>query len=271
MLESLLIALAVFAIAFMFAPVGMGGGMLFAPLLHYGADWPIDGTLLAASLCLTWVVSLGSGLRHRREGHLDVEASRSALTGAIIGALLGVLVVNALGDRMDVVFKLLSTAMVMWALVKTRRKIKAAPRSEESSMERTTTIRHTPLRVGAGVGGVLSTVLGIGAGVIYVPVLQQSADLEPRKAIGTSLSIMMVVVPVAILALLTSSNTGFIGAIQEQPWWFYTLPFLAYAGATSGAAFGIRYISPLNIMKVFMVLIGVILVRYLIDLSSLVV
>ena len=47
MLDSLIMLLGVFVIAFLIAPVGMGGGMLFAPLLHYGADWPIDGTLLA--------------------------------------------------------------------------------------------------------------------------------------------------------------------------------------------------------------------------------
>ena len=66
MLESILVMVGVFLIAFMFAPVGMGGGMLFVPLLHYVADWPIDGTLLAVSLTLTWTVSIGSGLRHRR-------------------------------------------------------------------------------------------------------------------------------------------------------------------------------------------------------------
>ena len=75
--------------------------MLFAPLLHYGAGWPIDGTLLAVSLSLTWAVSIGSGLRHRHEGFYDDEATKSALYGALLGALIGVGIVNALGDGLD--------------------------------------------------------------------------------------------------------------------------------------------------------------------------
>ena len=90
MIETALVMVGVFLIAFIFAPVGMGGGMLFAPLLHYVADWPIDGTLLAVSLFLTWAVSIGSGLRHRREGFHHPESTRSTLYGALMGALIGV-------------------------------------------------------------------------------------------------------------------------------------------------------------------------------------
>ena len=68
MIENVLIFVGVFCIAFAFAPVGLGGGMLFVPLLHYVADMPIDGTLLAISLSLTAVVSYGSGLAHRKKG-----------------------------------------------------------------------------------------------------------------------------------------------------------------------------------------------------------
>ena len=119
MLEAIAMTSGVFLIAFMFAPVGLGGGMLFVPLLHYLAGWPIDGTLLAVSLSLTWVVSIGSGLRHRREGHHHPEATASVLYGAIVGALIGVAIVVALGDGLDTVFKLLSIVMLVWALVKT--------------------------------------------------------------------------------------------------------------------------------------------------------
>lgn len=270
MLESALMLCGVFAIAFIFAPVGMGGGMLFAPLLHYGADWPIDGTLLAVSLCLTWSVSVGSGLRHRREGHYNDEATKSAIYGAILGALIGVGIVNALGDGLDTVFKLLSIVMLSWALVKTKRKLERIVAEGASKEAETEAINHFPLRAGAGIGGALSSVLGIGAGVIYVPVLQQNTGLDARSSIGSSLTIMMTVVPVAILTLLFTSSTGFVGTFQGQPWWFYILPLIAFAGATSGAQFGIEHISTKNIMNVFMALIAVILFRYLLDVFRLI-
>ena len=67
-MDVVLVMLGVFVIAFAFAPLGLGGGMLFVPLLHYALKQPIDGTTLAISLALTWAVSIGSGARHRREG-----------------------------------------------------------------------------------------------------------------------------------------------------------------------------------------------------------
>lgn len=270
MLDSLIMLLGVFVIAFLFAPVGMGGGMLFAPLLHYGADWPIDGTLLAVSLLLTWAVSIGSGLRHRKEGMYDHQATRSACGGAIVGALLGVAIVGVLGDDLDMVFKILSIAMLAWALWKTSRKLNTAEIVETTAIQQEgrEPIHHASLRLGAGAGGALSSVLGIGAGVIYVPVLQQSARLDPRTSIGSSLNIMMVVVPIAIGTLLLTAQGGFSSTITDQPWWFYALPFVAYGGATSGASIGIQHISTTNIMRVFMGLVALILVRYIIDVSS---
>ena len=265
MIETALVMVGVFLIAFIFAPVGMGGGMLFAPLLHYVADWPIDGTLLAVSLFLTWAVSIGSGLRHRREGFHHPEATRSTLYGALMGALIGVGVVNALGDDLDTVFKLLSIAMLSWALVKTWNKQRHSSEADKDKTNEGERIHHLWLRLGGGVGGALSSVLGIGAGVIYVPVLQQQADLSPRTSIGSSLSIMMVVVPVAMVALLATAPDGLIGERSSQPWWVFALPILAYGGATSGAKFGIQHISQANIMKVFMALVAIVLLRYVVD------
>ena len=271
MLESLLVMLGVFLIAFIFAPVGMGGGMLFVPLLHYVAEWPIDGTLLAVSLTLTWAVSIGSGLRHRREGFHNDAAIKSALYGALIGALIGVGIVNALGDKLDSVFKLLAIVMLVWALTKTWKKERTTQATTSAEENGNAEIHHFKLRVGGGIGGVLSSVLGVGAGVIYVPVLQQQASLGPRTSVGSSLAIMMVVVPVAILALMTTSANGLIDQFTALPGHVYSLPVLAIVGATAGAKFGIERISKENIMKLFMALVAAVLVRYAVDVASIMV
>lgn len=269
MLDAALVMSGVFLIAFVFAPVGMGGGMLFAPLLHYGAGWPIDGTLLAVSLTLTWAVSIGSGRRHRLQGFYDDAATKSALYGALMGALIGVGIVNALGNSLDTVFKILSIVMLIWALVKTWKKHHANDTADPVEPgDRKPKIHHFPLRLGSGLGGALSSVLGIGAGVIYVPVLQQQAGLMPRTSIGSSLSIMMVVVPVAIVALLSTAPSGLLGELSSLPWWLTPLPFLAFFGATSGAKFGIERISQENIMNIFMALVAIVLFRYVADVAQ---
>ena len=94
--------------------------------------------------------------------------------GALVGALVGG-IVNALGDDLDTVFKLLSIVMLVWALVKTWKKHNADNASQDVEPEQgTSTIHHFPLRIGSGIGGALSSVLGIGAGVIYVAFQQQA-------------------------------------------------------------------------------------------------
>ena len=269
MIDTVLIFIGVFCIAFAFAPVGLGGGMLFVPLLHYVADMPIDGTLLAVSLSLTAVVSYGSGLAHRKNGHHDDEAIKSALWGAIPGALFGVGIVALLGENLDSVFKMVSVVILIWALIKTRKKLMVGDIKEEVNLEENiASIDHLNLRLGAATGGTLSSVLAIGAGVIYVPVLQQNAGLSTRKSIGSSLHIMMVVVPLAIITHLALISTSERNTLLEQIDVLFVLPILTFLGARLGAQFGMKYISPPNIMKIFMAFTAIVLIRYLWDLSG---
>ena len=268
MLDQVVLALGVFLIAFTFAPVGMGGGLIFVPLLHYVGGWEIDGALIAVSLTLTAVVSYGSGLAHRKEGHVSDAAVKSGLVGAVPAALLGVAIVLSLGSDLDLIFKLLSTVMLVWSLRKTLKKLSSGaplPVAEDASAEATLPVQHLPLRIGTGIGGLLSSILAIGSGVIYVPVLQQYARLPTRKAIGSSLHLMMVVVPVAIVTHLLFIESEDWETLESQALFLLSLPLLTYVGAKLGALFGMKYISSENILRVFCVLIAVVLVKYLLD------
>jgi len=248
--------------------VGMGGGLIFVPLLHYVGGWTIDGALIAVSLSLTAVVSYGSGLAHRKKGHVSDAAVKSGLVGAVPAALLGVAIVLSLGSDLDLVFKLLSTFMLVWSLRKTLKKLGALPTgaaTPETEEPPAAAVEHWPLRIGAGIGGMLSSILAIGSGVIYVPVLQQYAHLPTRKAIGSSLHLMMVVVPVAIVTHLIFIEASDWETLREQAWFLLSLPLLTYVGAKLGAVFGMKYISSENILRVFCFLIAIVLVKYLLD------
>ena len=102
----------VFAVGFLFAPLGLGGGMLFVPILHYVAGWPIDGALILTSLLLTGVVAWGSGLVHRKEGLMDEGVVKIGLRGAIPGAILGAIIVSLLDEKLDLTFKLLCLLII---------------------------------------------------------------------------------------------------------------------------------------------------------------
>ncbi|MEC9162438.1 MAG: TSUP family transporter, partial [Candidatus Thermoplasmatota archaeon] len=85
----IVVLIAVLLTAFLFAPLGLGGGMLFVPILHYLADWPLDTATLVVSLLLTLSVSFGSGAVHHREGLIDLATVRGLAPFAMIGAAGG--------------------------------------------------------------------------------------------------------------------------------------------------------------------------------------
>lgn len=266
--ETLFVSVCVFAVAFMFAPLGMGGGMLFVPLLHYGLGWEINGALFAVSLTLTSVVSWGSGLAHRKENHHDDEILKIGLWGAIPGALAGVAIVVFIGDKMDFVFKLLSLLMISWAIIKTMSKMNSEKSVLPGQQDTEATPDTVQLQVGAGFGGILSSVLAIGAGVIYVPVLRNFANLEPRKAIGTSLHFMMIVVPVAIFAHLLALPSEMFSKLGQEFLLILIFMTITFLGSKNGAQYGMKYLSEKRLMQIFLAIIIVIAVRYIIDLAG---
>ena len=248
-------------IGFLFAPLGLGGGLLFAPLLHYGLEWEIDGALLIVSLGLSATVSWGSGLRHRKEGHVSDVRFKQSLVGALPGAIIGVVIVASLSGSFDVFFKTLSLGFVTWAIIKTLR-------SKNNQTEQNSEPNMLPLRVGVASGGLLSSVLAIGAGAIYVPVLRTYGGLESRKAIGTSLHIMMVVLPISILTHFVALDQSQVDVLASNLWLILSLPIVVIVAANLGARFGLAKVSEQRIMQLFVAVLLVIGIRYVLDLSS---
>ena len=247
----LVVLLAVLLTAFMFAPLGLGGGLLFVPILHYLAGWPLNTATLVTSLLLTLAVSLGSGAVHHREGLIDVPTVRRLAPVAMLGAAGGAVVVHWLGDALDPVFKALALALLVWACVKVARRLRHGVNEKDGGE-----LRPVALRAGAGFGGGASAVLAIGAGAIYIPILNQFGGLASRRAIGTSLGMMMLVVPVAIVV-----HAGLHDGSWPEVWVLGLLPASAFLGAVLGARVGLR-VPDVVILRVFFGLLCIISFRY---------
>jgi len=261
LIENLLVILGVMAIAFIFAPIGLGGGMLFVPLIHYVSGWPIDGKLLAVSLMLTGVVSWGSGLTHRRENLVDDEMIGISLWGAVPGAVIGVLIIQLVEGDFDLIFKSLSLILISIALAKYLFSIK---KTEDNGLQDRG--ENIPgIVFGAGFGGFLSSVLAIGAGAIYVPTLQTFGRLKTRIAIGSSLNIMMIVVPIAVISHLVILNDVQTNELFEQIFFIGALLVITFIGSRFGANFGIKNIPENRILQIFIAILIIIWFRYLID------
>ena len=259
--ESVLIVLGVLLISFLFAPLGLGGGLLYVPLFHYVGGWDIDQKLIIVSLLLSAITSYGSGLEHRKKGYHDDELTGIALWGAIPGALIGVLFVFATQDQFKSIFKLMSIIIVGFVIFKMVKRI-TATQSENETESEIQVIKMTSL---SAFGGFLSSVMAIGAGMIYVPAMKFFGALNTRKAIGSSLNIMMVVVPFAIFAHFILLETYQLESIKNEFLLLIGLVLTTFIGAKSGAIIGFKLFSEPMLMQVFIGVLSITWLNYLID------
>ena len=253
-----LLYLCVGCAAFFFAPLGLGGGLLFVPILHYVAGWEIGQVTLLTSLILTAVVSWASGYRHKKEGLWNPELTKSALIGAIPGAIIGAIIVSLIGDNLDLAFKLVSLLMIGYAIKRMRKRLKPNENLDDNETE----LNNSMIGLGSSIGGMTSAFLAVGGGAIYIPVLDKFSNASTREIVGSSYGIMMWTVPIVILthALLFSGPWHDIGVIL-------TLPIIVFAMANFGAKFGLK-LSDTTVIKVFLSIILIVFIRYVIDLTS---
>lgn len=263
LLESILIVLGVLGIGFLFAPLGLGGGILYVPLFHYVGGWEIDQKLIIVSLLLSAITSYGSGLEHRKKSYIDDELTGIALWGAIPGAMIGVFFVMMTGTEFKSIFKVLSVIVVGFVIFKMIRKLNSE--SSDSKLEGEVQIgKMTSL---SAFGGFLSSVMAIGAGMIYVPAMKFFGNLETRKSIGSSLNIMMVVVPFAIVAHFMLLNDYQISQLIDESILLIVLIIANFSGSKFGAILGFRLFDESILMKVFIGVLSITWINYVIDLA----
>ena len=263
LLESILIVLGVLGIGFLFAPLGLGGGILYVPLFHYVGGWEIDQKLIIVSLLLSAITSYGSGLEHRKKSYIDDELTGIALWGAIPGAMIGVFFVMITGTEFKSIFKVLSVIVVGFVIFKMIRKLN----SESSDSKLEVEVQIGKMTSLSAFGGFLSSVMAIGAGMIYVPAMKFFGNLETRKSIGSSLNIMMVVVPFAIVAHFMLLNDYQISQLIDDSILLIVLIIANFSGSKFGAILGFRLFDENVLMKLFIGVLSITWINYVIDLA----
>ena len=262
LIESFLLVIGVLLIAFLIAPLGLGGGILYVPLFHYIGGWELDQRLIIISLLLSAVTSYGSGLEHRKQHHVDDELTGIALWGAIPGAMIGVLFVLSTGTQFKAIFKLLSIVVVGFVIYKMVNRLLRTDTPTEDKGQ----VELGKLSATSAFGGFLSSVMAIGAGMIYVPAMKFFGKLETRKAIGSSLNIMMIVVPFAVLAhfiLLTNYQKE---KLFDESIVLVALIIANFSGSKIGAIVGFRLFDENLLVKIFIGVLSITWINYLVDL-----
>ena len=253
-------------VAVAFSPLGLGGGILYVPIMHYMLDWEIKESLVA-SLTLVLMVALGSSMAHSKSGHAHTEAAKlgriSAIPSAVIGVILSSALISTVGD---IGIKIIASIIIFFVIERTLRK--TLSRDELDQTEVPISQKKKQYMTGSSFAGISSGLLGIGGGAILVTINRSILKMDAKKAAGTSYLVAATITPVALIShLIISRNLSTIiddaGVIA-----MIVIPLLVFTSAYFGAKYAIKYLPKQIVSYVFLFVVSISLFKYLSDLIS---
>lgn len=188
---------------------GIGGGVVIIPALagifvHHTLIPSQDVMQMAigTSLATVIVTATSAMYAHHKRAAVVWGQVWKMIPGLAIGAILGAIVAHFLpSTELRIIFSIfLVITSVRMFLKESEKKIKRV-------------LSANTVRIGSGLIGFLSSILGVGGGTLLVPFLLM-CELDMHQAMGTSVACGLVV---SIIATLCFMVTGWLGGVH-LPW-----------------------------------------------------
>lgn len=255
-----LLGLAVGVVGGMF---GIGGGFLLIPLLNVLFGVPLD-IAVGTGLCQMIGTAVAAFRRHRRLRQGEVKVDWIMLAGALLGVNAGARVMETLSARGDLIvwghpipavkfwlfilYAVLLTGVAAWMLYDASARSAAAP-PQPGPLTRLrlppyTLLPNSGQRVSvlmlAYLGlvlGFLAGLVGLGGGIILMPVLMYGIGMRMRQAAGTGIVLLLFT---AGFGTLTHAGLGHV---------HLGLAMTLLAGSTLGAPLGATLTSRLDVHR----------------------
>jgi uncharacterized membrane protein YfcA len=234
--------------------IGAGGGFLLVPLLLILYPDKSPELITSISLVVVFFNASSGSVAYARQKRIDYLGGSWFAAATIPGAIIGALVVGLIPrDVFDVVFAVLLLAVSAFLLLRPQARV-VQRRHRRGEVSRLITDLHgdtysdsysLPIGVGMSTGvGFVSSLLGIGGGIIHVPLLIQVLRFPAHIATATSHYVLAVSALTGVLVHLFAGNLA--GG--------YDLAAALSLGVLAGAQAGARLSSRID---------GVMLVRLL--------
>jgi hypothetical protein len=188
---------------------GIGGGLVIVPALVVLLNFEFNravGTSLAALLLPVGIFAV---LAYYRAGKLHLPTAAFIAVGLVFGAVGGAKI--ALGLDVVLVERLYGVFLLYmsWRFVEPRKLLaqyrKLPTASTEPDLKEITPPFWVLIVLGM-VAGVLSGMFGIGGGIVIVPALVAFLRFDQKRAVGTSLAVLLL--PVSLGAVYTYYSDG---------------------------------------------------------------
>ncbi|HTX57166.1 MAG TPA: sulfite exporter TauE/SafE family protein [Candidatus Acidoferrales bacterium] len=226
--------------------VGLGGGFVFIPILRLVFGFgPAEAA--GTSLVLVTANSGAGAFTYLLQKRVNVKLGLLFATGGLPGSILGAIMVKHISPQAyDWAFSAFLVAVAGDMIINARKRV--AARSEETYGTR----RPMSYRIAVAIGflvGVVSSLFGIGGGVIVVPSLLYLSNLPAHAIAATSHFVL----------ILTSPTGLVVHAFQHDIDGSDVLPLVAggLCGGPIGAHLSLRLRSPQLLILVGIALICV--------------
>jgi uncharacterized protein len=233
-LEMLFAAAIGFSAGLLGGLAGIGGSMIILPglALVFGfrtQNYAEQHLYMAAAMATNVLVALPATSRHARAGAVRRDLVAIILPSMVIAIVVGVFISNYIHGQ--VLKRLLAVFIAAYALMNLYRMVYPRPAIDRPA-------EHTGRPLLAAIGGtagLFGGLLGIGGGVVMVPLLQVFSRIRIREAIAVSSAVMIVSAMVgASLKFATLPSHGL--APSHAALFVLAMAPTAMLGATIGAS-----------------------------------
>lgn len=176
------------------ALLGLGGGILIVPLLTLVFGVSLTGAIGTSLVCVI-ATSTGAAAVNVRAGRADVRLAVTLGAASVIGAAMGAILAGLLPERVIAGLFALLLVYTAASLLRDLRRPQppvgdalaadpTAPDGPDAPLYRT---RELPLALGGSVlAGNASGLLGVGGGILSVPIMRLLMGAPMRVAVATS-------------------------------------------------------------------------------------
>jgi uncharacterized protein len=239
--------------------LGLGGGVLIVPLLTLGFGLPLRDAVGVSLVCVIMTSSAAAGVYlERHTANLRLGMRLELFTA--IGALLGGSIAFLLDERLLSLLFAILLGYVAITMLRAGRRASGATADGDGS-DATAAVDAMPRRgmtigvLGSFGAGIVSALLGVGGGIIKVPLMHLAMGLPLRVATATSN--LMIGITAAASAVIYALNGGI------DPYVAGPTAIGVFLGATAGSRVAHR-IQLRYLRLLFVVVLGYTAVQMLI-------
>ena len=228
------------ATGFFSALLGVGGGLIMVPfLIAVGISSDVAG---ASSVAITCGTAFTGVLAYKKIGNVNLKIGLNITAGAIIGGICGVLLTKALriSGNFDLVIHLLFLILLLFVGVFMMKEslysmLKKQKKARDFTIFKDSKFSIFFLFIVGFLVSILSSIMGVGGGFAYVPVMIYLCGIPTKVALGTSLLIIAVVNGLITIEHATLNKT-------VDPF----LVFIPYMGSIVGVLLGVSLAKKLS-------------------------